>query len=78
VTAKESLSTYVARLSEAEAAAMLARIRPLPARATPSDRGAALALLQSWRKEAPVMTDDEWEQFAREFDHERSERPLFS
>jgi hypothetical protein len=44
----------------------------------PGDRDAALALLRKWRDEPPVMTEEEWQCFAEEFDKERRERPLFA
>jgi hypothetical protein len=80
VTAKESLENLVSGLSEAEAAALLARISAAPSSGPvgPDTASPALALLRSWRQQPPVMSDQEWERFAREFDEERPERPLFS
>ena len=76
MTAKESLETLVSRLTEAEAEALLARISStLPRDERPDHRAAALALLAQWRNDPPVMTEEDWDRFAQQFDSERPNAP---
>ncbi|MBA4180724.1 MAG: hypothetical protein C0506_09070 [Anaerolinea sp.] len=92
MSAKEDLRALVDDLPEEEARAWFERIRlrtgeseqrgsahqpGQPIVRHRMDREAARALIDQWRAEEPVMTDAQWDEFAKAFDEERQERPLF-
>jgi DNA-binding IclR family transcriptional regulator len=91
MTAKEDLRDLVDKLSEAEAARWLRRMageRPILTTAAESEArpilsgetnlGALRELLAQWRREGPSVSDEEWENFTKEFDAGRPHRPLFT
>jgi hypothetical protein len=43
-----------------------------------TDPDALVVLFEQWRQEGPVMTEEEWNEFARAIDAGRPHRPLFS
>jgi hypothetical protein len=81
VAAKEELHDEVERLTEQEAADLLRRIREAPVveqRLEAEQQASDLrAFFERWRGRG-VMTEDEWNDFARDFDAQRPHRPLFT
>jgi acyl-CoA reductase-like NAD-dependent aldehyde dehydrogenase len=87
VTAKEELRELVAHLTEDEAREWIKRAREAKtglregtlSRLPPEEREAALrAMFAQWEAEGGYMTDEEWDEFARDFDAQRPHRPLFA
>ena len=93
MTAKEALRHLVDDLSEEEATRWLEQMaspgsetvlsnfetalrRPIVRGTT--DPEALRSLFAKWREEGPVMTEEEWNEFARAIDAGRPHRPLFS
>ncbi len=89
MTAKEELRDTINGLTEEDASAWLRRMRdedPATGRRIgsiyklpPGQRAAALKeFFESWRDKDAYLSDEQWEEFARDFDAQRPNRPLFT
>lgn len=89
MTAKEELRERLAGMSEEEAARLLAIAETgedeewlIPGeleKYPPEERAAALKeFFESWRDKGAYLSDEQWEEFARDFDAQRPHRPLFT
>jgi hypothetical protein len=88
VTAKEELREAIDELSEELAAAWLEKVQNEDPRSgvrygaidrlPPEERAGALrAFFEAWRDKDAYLSDEQWEEFTRDFDAQRPHRPLF-